>query len=156
LHPLTNGRQLIAKAPTEKKTNTTEDVNKTEPDQSELCLPRNSRLELISKALANTNTNEYAGDAFIVDRHHARQALDLDDDKHLGEIWLTIRKKVLDAINEKNISFLDKKRRAFITIWISEVLGEELSKRGRPFPMVDCTSNEEVQPTNNGKINVSV
>jgi hypothetical protein len=118
------------------------------------CVPRNSRLELISKVSANTNTNEYDGDAFIVDRHHARQALDLDDDEHLGEIWLTIRKKVHDAINEKNISFLDKKRRAFITIWISEVLGEELGKRSRPFQMVDCTSDKEVQPTNNGNIDV--
>jgi len=154
LHPLTNGRQLIAKGPTEKKTNITED-NKTEPEQGELCLTGNSRLELISKASANTNTNEYDGDAFIVDRHHAREALDLDDDEHLGEIWLTIRKMVHDAINE-NISFLDKKRRAFITIWISEVLGEELGQRSRPFPMVDCTSNKEVQPTNNGNIDVPI
>ncbi|KIW38198.1 uncharacterized protein PV06_10144 [Exophiala oligosperma] len=103
----------------------------------------------------NTNTNEYDGDAFIVDRHHAREALDLDDDEHLGEVWLTIRKKVHGAINE-NISFLEKKRRAFITIWMSEVLGEELGKRSRPFPMIDCTSNKEVQPTNNGNIDVSV
>ncbi len=123
MHPITNGRQLIAKAPTEKKT--------------------------------NTNTNEYDGDAFIVDRHHARETLDLDDDEHLGEVWLTIRKKAHGAINE-NISFLETKRRAFLTIWMSEVLGEELGKRSRPFRMIDCTSNKEVQPTNNGNIDVSV
>lgn len=115
LHPLINSRQLIIKAPTEKKTNTTEDDNKTKPEQRELCLLRNSRLELILKALANTNTNEYDRDVFIVDSHYAREALDLDNDEHLREIWLIIRKKVHNAINE-NILIFDKKRRAFIII----------------------------------------
>lgn len=95
----------------------------------------------------NTNIDEDDAKAFIVDRHHAREILDLDDDEHLGEIWLTTRRKLHGAIHE-DISSLDR-RTAFVTIWISEVLGEELGKRSRPFPTIESTSNKKVQPANN-------
>jgi hypothetical protein len=123
LRLLTNGRQLIAKAPTKEK------------------------------------TNMYNGDAFIVHIDDARYALSFNE--HVGEVWLTNRKSKYNASDEKNRSFLDEKngsflnekRRSFITLWISEVLGEELGKRSKQ--MVDCMSDKEVQPTNNGNIDLA-
>ena len=88
----------------------------------------------------------YDGDVFIVDIDKARYALSLDE--HVGEIWLTNRKNKYNANDEKNRSCLDEKRKSFFTLWISEALGEELSKRGKQ--MVDCTSDKEVLPTNSG------
>ncbi|KAF4636178.1 hypothetical protein G7Y89_g1900 [Cudoniella acicularis] len=95
-----------------------------------------------------TNTNTYDGDAFIVDIDNARYALSLDE--HVREIWLTNRKNKYNANDKKNRSFLDKKnrlflnkkRKSFITLWISEALGEELGKRSKQ--MVDYTSDKEI------------
>ncbi|KAF4626890.1 hypothetical protein G7Y89_g11266 [Cudoniella acicularis] len=47
-----------------------------------------------------------------------------------------------NASDKKNRSLLDEKRRSFITLWISEALGEELGKQSKQ--MVDCTSDKEL------------
>jgi len=62
---------------------------------------------------------------------------------------------VHDAIN-KNILFFNKKKKVFITIWISKVLSEELGQRNKPFLIIDYTSNKKVQPTNNKNIDMLI
>ncbi|PVH70483.1 hypothetical protein DL98DRAFT_540816 [Cadophora sp. DSE1049] len=117
---LTNGRQLIAKAPKE-KTNTNVGYDKTERSQ----------------ASAKKRTNTYDGDAFIVDIDDARYALSLDE--HVGEVWLTNPESKYNASDEK--------KRSFLTLWISETMGKELGKRSKP--MLYCTNGKDGQPTNN-------
>ncbi|KAH8585568.1 hypothetical protein B0O99DRAFT_530505, partial [Bisporella sp. PMI_857] len=51
-----------------------------------------------------TNTNTYAGDAFIVNIDNARHNLSLDG--NIGEIWLTNPESKYNANNEKERSFL--------------------------------------------------
>jgi hypothetical protein len=70
-----------------------------------------------------------------------RQALSLVE--HVWEVWLTNPK------NKYNTN--DEKKRSFLTLWVSEALGNELGKRSKL--MVDCTSNKEVQLTNNENTN---
>ena len=85
--------------------------------------------ELIEKA----STKEYKGDAFIVTKDDARYALSLDE--HVGEIWMTNP--------ESRYNAYDAKKRSFLTLWVSETMGKELGRRGKPM-VVYSTSDVDV------------
>jgi len=59
----------------------------------------------------------YDRDVFIVNIDDARYALSFN--KHVREIWLTNWKNKYNANNKKNKSFLNEKRRLFITLYVT-------------------------------------
>lgn len=79
-----------------------------------------------------TTTNTYEGDCFIVGKDDARYALSLDG--HVGEIWLTNPEKKYNAY--------DNKKRSFLTLWLSEEMGDELGRRSKPM-VVTRKSDED-------------
>lgn len=66
-------------------------------------------------------TNNYKGGVFIVRKEDARYALSRDQD--IWEIWLTNP--------EQGYNTYDGKKRSFLTLWVSEAMGEELGKRSK-------------------------
>lgn len=66
-------------------------------------------------------SNIYEGGVFIVHKEDVRYALSLD--QHVWEIWLTNP--------EQRYNTYDGKRRSFLTLWVSEEMGEELGRRGK-------------------------
>jgi hypothetical protein len=87
-----------------------------------LRLLTNSR-QLIAKAPTKEKTNMYNGDAFIVHIDDARYALSFNE--HVGEVWLTNPESKYNAYDEK--------KRSFLTLWVSEAMGQELGKRSKPM-----------------------
>lgn len=67
--------------------------------------------------------DKHDGDVFIVNIDDAQQALHREN---IYEVWLTNLKN--------NYNANDEKKRSFVTLWISEVLGKELGKRSKLMP----------------------
>lgn len=66
-------------------------------------------------------SNTYQGGVFIVHKEDVRYALSLD--QHVWEIWLTNP--------EQRYNTYDGMKRSFLTLWVSEGMGEELGRRGK-------------------------
>ncbi|KGQ02605.1 hypothetical protein BBAD15_g12189 [Beauveria bassiana D1-5] len=66
-------------------------------------------------------SNTYQGGVFIVHKEDVRYALSLD--QHVWEIWLTNP--------EQRYNTYDGMKRSFLTLWVSEEMGEELGRRGK-------------------------
>lgn len=63
----------------------------------------------------------YEGNAFIVSIDDTQYAMSVVG--HVGEIWLTTPGGDYKAY--------DGKKRSFLTLWLSEEMGEELARRGK-------------------------
>ena len=72
----------------------------------------------------DTERRDVEGDVFIVDK----DVLQIDREE-IYEIWLTNLKK---DYNEN-----DKKKRSFITLWITEHVGDEIGKRSKPMHVLE-------------------
>jgi hypothetical protein len=68
-------------------------------------------------------TKSYEANAFVVSKEDAQYALSVG---HVSEAWLT---KPGDDYKP-----YEGMRRAFLTLWLSKEMGEELTRRSRPFP----------------------
>lgn len=77
----------------------------------------------VKRAAESTTTNptSHHGDVFIVDKTEARKALLSDED--VWEVWLTNPKNKYNAHDEK--------KRSFLTLWVSESMGQELGSRSK-------------------------
>lgn len=80
--------------------------------------------ELTAKASTEKKaaTKLYEGNVFMVSKDDTQYAVSNVD--HVGEIWLTNSGEDYEAY--------DKKKRSFLTLWLSSKMGEELAKRSKP------------------------
>jgi hypothetical protein len=89
------------------------------------CLSQLYDTELIGKASTEKEaaTKLYDGNVFIVSKDDTQYAVSNPD--HVGEIWLTNPGGDYKAYNGTKMSFL--------TLWLSEEMGEELARRSKPM-----------------------
>ncbi|KAL2015130.1 hypothetical protein VTK56DRAFT_6218 [Thermocarpiscus australiensis] len=78
-----------------------------------------------------TATKLYEGNVFIVSKDDAQYAVSIVD--HTGEIWLTNPGGDYKAY--------DGKKRSFLTLWLSEEMGEELARRSKPMDHTRTSDN---------------
>lgn len=87
------------------------------------CLSLLDGKELTGKSVDGEEaaTNSYEGNAFIVSKDDTQYAMSVVG--HVGEIWLTNPGDDYKAY--------DGKKRSFLTLWLSEEMGEELTRRSK-------------------------